>query len=623
MPTLNRNEKIKCGDCGNLDIRQNAARHRKRCAKGVVSCPDCKYSTYNQQEMNYHMAKMHAPSRSKQSTVCSSCEQEFSSYYSLQQHRRKEHGAKQRKPSDTLADLNEIVEEEGEDGEKLKEELSACQHFLVNTEMENGRPKVFYFQMSKLDTKIINEKLEEVFNKLDSAAKINIALDFVIPNIETGEYRYFYAHENNTLFEKSHLLCTKADLITIQRKVEKFDIVEQCTQERQKRKWRLKLITNVPIFAALLKKIPMGCPDSVLPEPLLRHTQVNCLLSNKYKEPYKDHLCLFHALAMYINGHNDLDSHTSRYFTDFISKSGYDPKSFRGVSVEDLPVVEEIVQRNFIYDFDIQEGEYLGELARRSIGRFDKTVKLLRFNNHIIHTIDINSFFKCFRCSSCDTFFNKSDNFNKHLLRCKDRVKHIYPKNVYELRETLFEKLEGFSLPVSEGNKLFNSLAIFDFESICVPTEELKETQTTFWIGKHVLISLSILLNLIDEPILLYNKDPQNLINDFVSNFELLAEQSKLEMRKKFQKIEVAVNERMKKIFDQLNEHGKNFCSNKFEYEDECIEDSEEADTSTQFLRIQKNQLIDLKQHLGRYVNTLPVFGFNSGRYILNLITPT
>ena len=195
-------------------------------------------------------------------------------------------------------------------------------------------------------------------------------------------------------------------------------------------------------------------------------------------------------------------------------------------TVEDLHVVEEIVQRNiFIYDFDFQEGEYVGELARRSIGRFDKTVKLLRFNNHIIHTNDFDSFFKCFRCPSCDTLFNKSDNFNKHLLRCKDRVKHIYPKNVYELREILFEKLEGFSLPVSQDNKLFNNLAIFDFESICVPTEELKETQTTIWIGKHVPISVSISSNLIDEPIFLYNKDPQNLIIDFVSNLELLAEQ--------------------------------------------------------------------------------------------------
>ena len=83
--------------------------------------------------MNYHAAKKHAPSTSKQSMVCSSCEQEFPSYYSLQQHRRKGHGAKQRKSSDTVADLNKIVEEEGDDGEKLNEELSACQHFLVDT----------------------------------------------------------------------------------------------------------------------------------------------------------------------------------------------------------------------------------------------------------------------------------------------------------------------------------------------------------------------------------------------------------------------------------------------------------------------------------------------------------
>ena len=126
-------------------------------------------------------------------------------------------------------------------------------------------------------------------------------------------------------------------------------------------------------------------------------------------------------------------------------------------------------------------------------------------------------------------------------------MKHTYPKNVYELRETLFEKLEGFNLPVSEDNKLFNNLAFFDFESICLPTEELKQTQTTTWIGKHVPISVSISSNLFDEPIFLYNKDPQNLINDFVSRLELLAEKSKLEMRTKFQDIEVAVNERMKR----------------------------------------------------------------------------
>ena len=76
----------------------------------------------------------------------------------------------------------------------------------------------------------------------------------------------------------------------------------------------------------------------------------------------------------------------------------------------------------------------------------------------------------------------------------------------------------------------------------------------------------------------------------------------------------------MKKIFDQLSERSKTYSRIKIEYEDECIEDSEETDMSTQFLQIQKNQLIDLKQHLERYLKIVPNFGFNSGRYDLKLI---
>ena len=109
--------------------------------------------------MIYHVAKKHAQPSPKQSKVCSSCEQEFLSDYSLQQHRRKEQASKLRKAYDTVADLNKLVEQEEEDGEKLNiEESSACQDFLVDTEMKNGRHKVFNFLLSKLDSKVISER---------------------------------------------------------------------------------------------------------------------------------------------------------------------------------------------------------------------------------------------------------------------------------------------------------------------------------------------------------------------------------------------------------------------------------------------------------------------------------
>ena len=50
---------------------------------------------------------------------------------------------------------------------------------------------------------------------------------------------------------------------------------------------------------------------------------------------------------------------------------------------------------------------------------------------------------------------------------------------------------------------------------------------------------------------------------------------------------------------------------------DDC---DKETCTSTQFLQIQKKQLIDLQDRLERYCNVLPIFGFNSAKYDLNLI---
>ena len=199
---------------------------------------------------------------------------------------------------------------------------------------------------------------------------------------------------------------------------------------------------------------------------------------------------------------------------------------------------------------------------------------------------------------------------------CKDRVQHIYPKSVYTLRETLFDKLDEFGISYNDDQKLFKNLAIFNFESICVPSEQLKDTNTATWIGKHDPISVSISSNLIDEPVFLCDKSPKALITSLVED---LANKSKTEMRTKFSSIEAIIRARVNEIWENLNKR-KDQNTSAFECKDERAEEDDETDMSTQFLQMQKNQLLDLQQHFERYVNTSPVFGFNSGKYDLNLI---
>ena len=74
----------------------------------------------------------------------------------------------------------------------------------------------------------------------------------------------------------------------------------------------------------------------------------------------------------------------------------------------------------------------------------------------------------------------------------------------------------------------------------------------------------------------------------FVSSLKVLAEKSKLQMRTKFQEIDNTVNDRVKKIFDKLNARTLTKRLEVFDYEDECPEDEEEHDMSTQFIRNQK-----------------------------------
>ena len=207
------------------------------------------------------------------------------------------------------------------------------------------------------------------------------------------------------------------------------------------------------------------------------------------------------------------------------------------------------------------------------------------------------------------------------MITCSERVKHIYPKNVYQLRETLFAKLDSFNIPYRKDQKLFKNLTVFDSESICVKEETYKETETTKRIGKHVLISVSISSNLRPEPTFLCNSDPPHLVSSFISTLEGLETQSKAKMKLTFIEVETAIKIKLSSVLEQLNQrHSQKERIIDFGDDEYFNDTADENELSTQFLQMQKNQLIDMNEHFERYCNTLPVFGFNSAKYDINLI---
>ena len=94
--------------------------------------------------------------------------------------------------------------------------------------------------------------------------------------------------------------------------------------------------------------------------------------------------------------------------------------------MDDIPTVEDIVRINiFLSVNDLIDGAMVGELARRGIKKYEKNFQMIRCNSHISYVDSIHAQFKDSRCSTCDTYFQKSGNLERHLVRCSERVKHI------------------------------------------------------------------------------------------------------------------------------------------------------------------------------------------------------
>ena len=132
-------------------------------------------------------------------------------------------------------------------------------------------------------------------------------------------------------------------------------------------------------------------------------------------------------------------------------------------------------------------------------------------------------------------------------------------------------------------------------------------------------ISVSISANLVWEPIFLCNANPHHLISSVFTALDGLATQSKAQMKLNFIEVQTAIKIKRYPTLQQLNQR-RNREKRVSNFVDNCIVEEEEKDSFTQFLQTQKNQLFDLQEHFECYCNVLPVFGFNSAKYDINLI---
>ena len=93
MPSLDRNVKVNCGDCGTSVTKYKLSRHKSRCSGGALYCPKCpNFTTKSRDYLYYHIAKQHSAAGPSKTYKCKLCHAEFLGFYASRQRKNTQHG---------------------------------------------------------------------------------------------------------------------------------------------------------------------------------------------------------------------------------------------------------------------------------------------------------------------------------------------------------------------------------------------------------------------------------------------------------------------------------------------------------------------------------------------------
>ena len=118
--------------------------------------------------------------------------------------------------------------------------------------------------------------------------------------IEDETCRYFYAHENNLVKEKSKIVCTEDNMTNVKKKFQNMDIVDHWTRERGNTNWKSYNFKFFTIFTTLIQDIPMGCEDTVIIASLLKNYNENCVTCDRNTKQPNNRILFFLEHVLYI-----------------------------------------------------------------------------------------------------------------------------------------------------------------------------------------------------------------------------------------------------------------------------------------------------------------------------------
>ena len=517
------------------------------------------------------------------------CDEHFNSRAELMRHRINVHLDPQRRRGEWTSPYP-WIDEDGREDPALRRLLEDSRLFIFDEHRHGRLHSIFNFPLDPRRWAVgLRNGLEVVRETTREAVKLNLSLGMVLRHRETGDYRYFVPAGNVPLIPQPQRIDTQADWDRFAASLQPDQLMERIVLDRPNSKWQLALVTNLRVDIYYLG-VNMGAgnvPDYIVNNPNILALTHSRSTGHRYEDTY----CAFRALA----AHRNLKRGKSvRHQLETETKALQRAWGRQSVHTAELSEFERLFGlRLDVYSLDEDGAVYPRYLSDRKTG---VRMVLNLFKDHLSLVINVEGYLSKYKCVGCDRHFQSLRNLNRHRGRCARSTRIDFTHEHFRPRSTIFERLDEVGVHVPHSDRVFPWFATFDCESVLKPSHERSDKLQ--WTARHEAVSISLASNVpgYREPCCFVDADRTALSHRFVASLEKLSDKAYECARERwsdvFQALEIepeeaARTEGLKELFDDPA-----FCESRE----------------------------DLRKSFYGYCHQLPVLGFNSSSYDINVL---
>ena len=600
-----------CRHCGDVfpsyaELRQHLNSH----LQPPNVCPTCKRSFTRTADLRRHSSRCRP-----KPFVCDVCRSSFGRKWDLDHHERTVQcgGPPQPEPAPKRQKVTHLREDPLTPPQPVEhaanDELSAeLRDFLaenwasVRTHVVHGPVQTRYNRrLTSLDTRDLHEPLRVLFDQQTTAFKINCSYGFVLREKQSGRLRYYHSSGNccGRLLEEPSLIANRDDFDRFLARITESDILQWAIAQRPNSDWVCEHVTNVTFFLNKILQHPIGCVGIDLPDYVKNNKAIVGLEKDHHRNAiYRDNLCLFRCLALHQGC--DVRRLEATVATLYAKYTDTPVRDFAGVTLDELDEVETTFKTNVVvYKLEeIGDGKTTSELVRRSTDQYPDTMYVNIFETHFSYIKDINMYSRSWRCRNCEQALWKSSwELYRHERTCEAGVNRIYKGGVYRPPSSVFERLDDEGIVVGDSLRFYPYRATFDFESFFTGDTLPADTDHVQWVARHIPLSVSVASNVPGyEPALCFvtDGDADKLVGSMMTRLNTTSDAAFASLLPLYADVLADLDAR---------KHAW-----------------EEVEAKEQKKGKEINPYEKLIQQLLGWLRQLPVIGFNSGKYDLNVI---